>query len=41
MAVEISGKIISTDEYDQMVEAGVLTEDERVELIEGVADRST
>jgi Uma2 family endonuclease len=32
---EISKKLFTVDEYYKMAEAGILTEDERVELIEG------
>jgi Uma2 family endonuclease len=35
MAIEVSRKTFTTDEYDQMIESGVLTKEDRVELIEG------
>ncbi len=35
MAVEIIRKHFTVEEYDKMIEAGILGEDDRVELIEG------
>ena len=35
MAVEITRRAWTVDEYERMAEAGILTEDDRVELIEG------
>jgi Uma2 family endonuclease len=35
MPAEIVRKLFSVEEYDRMVEVGILTEDDRVELIEG------
>jgi Uma2 family endonuclease len=35
MAVQISKRLFTIGEYHQMVEAGILTEDDRVELIAG------
>ncbi|MBS1251915.1 MAG: hypothetical protein MAG451_00949 [Anaerolineales bacterium] len=35
MAVQVLRRTFTVDEYHQMIEAGVLTEDDRVELLEG------
>lgn len=35
MSVEIAKRLFNVEEYERMVEAGILTEDDRVELIEG------
>ena len=35
MALEVTRKMFSIDEYEQMIEAGILKEDDRVELIRG------
>jgi hypothetical protein len=35
MPAEIARKLFSVDEYHRMVDVGILTEDDRVELIEG------
>ena len=35
MAVQISKRLFSIDEYHRMAEAGIFSEDDRVELIEG------
>ena len=35
MAVQISKRLFSVDEYHRMAEAGIFSEDDRVELIEG------
>lgn len=35
MAVELKRRLFTIDEYQRMAEAGILDEDERVELIEG------
>lgn len=35
MAVAIRKRLLSSEEYHQMLEAGILSEDERVELIQG------
>jgi Uma2 family endonuclease len=35
MAVEISRKHFTVEEYEKMIEAGILEEDDRVELIDG------
>lgn len=35
MAVEVLRRTFTVEEYHQMIEAGVLTEDDRVELLEG------
>lgn len=35
MAAEVLRRTFTVDEYHQMIEAGVLTEDDRVELLEG------
>jgi Uma2 family endonuclease len=35
MAIEVSRKTFTTDEYDQMIASGVLTKEDKVELIEG------
>lgn len=35
MAVQLQRRTFTVDEYHQMIEAGVLTEDDRVELLEG------
>jgi Uma2 family endonuclease len=35
MAIQIARRLFTTTEYDRMVEAGVLTKDDRVELIDG------
>jgi Uma2 family endonuclease len=35
MSVQIAKRLFSVHEYERMVEAGILTEDDRVELIEG------
>jgi len=35
MTVEISRRLFSVDEYHQMACTGILSEDDRVELIEG------
>ncbi len=34
-AMQLSTRLFTTDEYERMIEAGVLTENDRVELIEG------
>jgi Uma2 family endonuclease len=35
MAVQVSRRLFTVDEYHQMAQAGILTEDDRVELLEG------
>jgi Uma2 family endonuclease len=35
MSVEIAKRLFNVEEYERMVEAGILTENDRVELIEG------
>lgn len=35
MSVEIAKRLFNVEEYERMVETGILTEDDRVELIEG------
>src|SRR5438105_12119067 len=35
MALPIPHKLFTIDEYEQMIEAGILKEDERVELLRG------
>ena len=35
MRIEISKKLFTVDDYYRMAEAGILTEDDRVELIDG------
>ncbi len=35
MAVQLQRRTFTVDEYHQMIDAGVLTEDDRVELLEG------
>lgn len=35
MATQLPKRLFTLDEYEQLVEAGVLTEDHRVELVEG------
>lgn len=35
MAVQIERMLFTTDQYEKMIEAGVLTEDDRVELLRG------
>jgi Uma2 family endonuclease len=35
MSVQIAKRLFNVHEYERMVEAGILTEDDRVELIEG------
>ena len=35
MQIEVARRLFTVDEYDQMVEAGILTKADRVELIEG------
>jgi len=35
MAVQVSRRLFTVDEYYQMAQAGILSEDDRVELIEG------
>lgn len=35
MAVELKRRLFDVDEYHRMAEAGILTEDDRVELIDG------
>jgi Uma2 family endonuclease len=35
MALQVSRRLFTVHEYDQMVQAGILHEDDRVELIEG------
>jgi hypothetical protein len=35
MAVQVMRRLFTVDEYYQMAEAGILSEDDRVELIEG------
>lgn len=35
MALQVARRLFTVDEYDQMVAAGILHEDDRVELIEG------
>jgi Uma2 family endonuclease len=35
MAVQVSKRVFNVDEYYRMAEAGILSEDDRVELIEG------
>ena len=35
MAIELSRRLFTVHEYHQMAQAGILTEDDRVELIEG------
>ena len=35
MPAEIARKLFNVDEYDRMLEVGILTENDRVELIEG------
>jgi len=35
MAVQVQRKLFTTDEYQQMIRAGVFDEDDRLELIEG------
>src|ERR1041385_7892203 len=35
MALPIPHKVFTTDEYEQMIEAGILKEDDRVELLNG------
>jgi Uma2 family endonuclease len=35
MAVQLQRKLFTIDEYQQMIQAGVFHEDERLELIEG------
>jgi len=35
MAVEVHRKLFTIDEYHRMIESGILSEDDRVELVEG------
>src|SRR6478609_8499628 len=35
MAVELTKRLFTVDEYERMIEAGILTENDRVELVEG------
>ena len=35
MAIQVSKRLFTVDEYERMAEAGILTGDERVELVEG------
>ena len=35
MAVEVHRKLFTVDEYHRMLESGILSEDDRVELVEG------
>jgi Uma2 family endonuclease len=35
MGVQLARRLFTVDEYDQMAQAGILTEDDRVELLDG------
>jgi len=39
MSVDVVRRLFTADEYFQMIEAGILAADDRVELIEGEAAR--